>query len=278
MADKKNIVIKVKYPKAGKNLEKHVPASASGMVTEWNFKRIWLAIGIAVLIIVVSLLIFINRGTQKKNTDNPAAFPVAAPVRPKIETAPANEVVTGKEITPEVKDPKEKSPLPIEPSGDVDDSKALGEPKTPADNKHIPITSIKAKEIINKQPGLIKENEVIKGTRDSITNKNVARALLTYKINNKEPVGEISSSVKVRKTRATPVYYFTELRKIKGQKVYHQWFRNGKLVFSQELIISADRWRTSSHKLLTYKDKGNWVVKLVNDRKQLLNKKSFTVN
>jgi hypothetical protein len=278
MADKKNIVIKVKYPKAGKNPEKHVHAPASGMITEWNFKRIWLAIGIAVLIIVVSLLIFINRVAQKKNTANPAGFPVAAPVRPKIETAPANEVVTGKKITPEVKEPKEKSPLPSEPSGDADDSKASGEPQTPADNKHIPITSIKSKEIINKQPGLIKENGVIKETLDSLTNKNVARASLTYKINNKEPVGEISSSVKVRKTRATPVYYFTELRKMKGQKVYHQWFRNNKLVFSQELIIAADRWRTSSHKLLTYKDKGNWVIKLVNNRKQLLNKKSFTVN
>lgn len=275
MADKKNIVINVKYPKSGKKVENHVPAS--GMITEWNVKRIWLAISIAVLVLV-SLFIFINSSTHKKNADNLAGSPVTIPVKPETKTAHTNEVLTGKEVAPGVKETQEKSPLPIEQSRDVDDTKILVEPKTEADNKNIPTTSIKVKEIIKKQPGLIKENEVIKENRDSITNKNVARALLTYKINNKEPIGEINSSVKVRKTRATPIYYFTELRKMKGRKVYHQWFRNGKLVFSQELIISADRWRTSSHKLLTYKDKGNWIVKLVNDKKQLLNKKDFTVS
>ncbi|MDD5577955.1 MAG: DUF2914 domain-containing protein [Methylobacter sp.] len=276
MSDKKNIVIKVKYPKSGKMGENHV--SASRMITGWNFKRIWLTIGIAMLVLI-SLFIFINRNTHEKNTDNIAGSQVTSPVKPEIETAHKNRTITEREALPDTNEIQEKTPQAIEQASSGD-NKILDKQKkeAEADNKNIPAISITAKENINNQPEQIKGNEVIKESLDSITNNNVIRAVLAYKINKKEPKGEINSSVKVRKTQATPVYYFTELRKMKGQKLYHQWFRNNKLVFSQELIIYADRWRASSHKLLTYRDKGNWVVKLVNERKQLLNKKDFTVS
>ena len=46
MADKKNIVIKVKYPASGRSA-----ALAPQMVTEWNIKRILLAAGVLVLLL-----------------------------------------------------------------------------------------------------------------------------------------------------------------------------------------------------------------------------------
>ncbi|CAA9891856.1 conserved hypothetical protein [Candidatus Methylobacter favarea] len=273
MANKKNIVIKVKYPKYGKKVEDH--GSGSGMITEWNYKRIWLAISF-VLMIIIALFIFMHRGEPKKDADNLADSSATVSIRPDTKTAPVNGVMPGKEAARRIKETQEELPIASGDSIDINDTRIPVKPKA-AEEKDTSITDIKIEEISKKQAGIINENKVIKSTGTAIANKNVARALLTYKINNKEPVGEITTTVKVRRTQVTPVYYFTELIKMKGDKVYHQWFRNGKLVFSQVLIIAADRWRASSHKLLTYKDRGNWAVKLVNARKQLLNKKDFRV-
>ena len=106
----------------------------------------------------------------------------------------------------------------------------------------------------------------------------MTRAVLTYGINNKEPAGEIAKAVNVGEKNPTWVYYFTELKSMNGNKVYHEWLKNGVLDSRQELIISGDAWRTSSRKLLADSAKGNWTVRLIDEHGQLLNEKSFKVD
>lgn len=72
MADKKNIKIKVRYPTAGSKPEKDIPAP--GMITVWNIKRILLAVG-CVLLILVSLIFFIKDDDQKTGLQPQAALP-----------------------------------------------------------------------------------------------------------------------------------------------------------------------------------------------------------
>lgn len=72
MPENKNIVIKVKYPTPVKTSGK--PVTASGMTTEWNIKRIGLALG-SVLIALMSIFYFTDSDDQKSDTGTQLALP-----------------------------------------------------------------------------------------------------------------------------------------------------------------------------------------------------------
>ncbi len=61
MVDKRNIVIKVSYPLSGKATE----TSSPRVITEWNVKRISIAFGVLMLILVSSLLVL--HGADQQN-------------------------------------------------------------------------------------------------------------------------------------------------------------------------------------------------------------------
>lgn len=194
MEDKKNIVIKVKYPASGNKTENDI--HSSGMITEWNIKRISLAL-VGVVLIIVVLFLFIKQDTQKTDLQPKAVFPekiVNTPVKPKIEV-----------------------------------------------------------------------------------NKNIIRALLTFKINNNEPAGAIILPLKLSKKNSTSVYYFAELTAMKGRTVYHEWLLDGELVTRKKVNISDDIWRTSSRQLFAYSARTNWTVRLVDETGRLLNEIHFNV-
>jgi len=113
MEDKKNIVIKVKYPKSGKKAVYDV-SSASEVKSEWNFKRIFLALA-GVVLVIVSLFHFIMRDTQKTDLQPEAALPekiVNPPVQPQIAL---NNNVTRALLTFETKnnEPVNEITLPL---------------------------------------------------------------------------------------------------------------------------------------------------------------------
>ncbi len=193
MEEKKNIVIKLKYPGAGKNVEQDI--SQLKIITEWNVKRIVLAfIG---LVLFIALLMFFLK-PEPKNTDQP------------VQSA------------------------------------------LPEKNINIPDQS---KEI----------------------NKSVIRSLLTFKIDNNEPVGEISLPLKLSKKKSTSVYYYVELTGMEGHSVYHEWLLDGTLITRKKVNISNSNWRTSSRQLFVYNDKTNWTARLVDETGRLLNEIQFNV-
>lgn len=200
MEDKKNIVIKVKYPTSGKKEDHEV--SAPKVITEWNIKRILLALA-GVIFIVLGLLYFIKPDTQKAG---------------------------------------------LQPNADL----------------HLNAASPERIVKTNGKP----ENEV---------NKNIIRALLTFKINNNEPEGEIILPLKLSKNKSTSVYYFVELAAMKGQTVYHEWLLDGKLITRKKVNISDDTWRTSSRQLFAYTARTNWKARLVDEKGQVLNEIHFNV-
>jgi len=200
MEDKKNIVIKVKYPTSGKQAEHEV--SASKVITEWNIKRILLAL-LGVLLFIVALFFFTKPNTQNTDLQLQAVLPetiIKTPVKPEIE--------------------------------------------------------------INKNTKI---------------DKHIIRALLTFKVNNNEPVGEIILPLKLSKKKSTSVYYFVELSAMKGRTVYHEWLRDGALVTRKKVNVSSDNWRTASRQLFAYSVKTNWTVRLVDETGQLLNEIPFNV-
>jgi len=248
MTDKRNIVIQVKYPVSGKAAVDLAPK----MITEWNIKRILLAASVLVLILA-SLFYFIHSDTQ----DNAAVIGNA------IE----------KQVTPqaEIKEVEIKN-LDISTQAIVE-ANPLAESRKELNKSSKQTAAIPAKEVIKKQANKkgIKEREHLK------VNTNEVRAVLTYKINNKEPVGEIVRTVNLGNKKPAWIYYFTELNAMKGSKVYHEWLKEGVVVTRRALIISGNRWRTSSRKLFSDAEKGNWTVRLFDKNSRLLNEKNFKV-
>jgi hypothetical protein len=108
-------------------------------------------------------------------------------------------------------------------------------------------------------------------------NKNVRRALLTYKINKNEPVGEISLPVKVSKKKSIKIYYFVELTGMKDKTVYHEWLLDGVLISRKKINISSDAWRTASRQKFYKTAKHNWAVRVVDETGQIINEKHFDV-
>ena len=92
-----------------------------------------------------------------------------------------------------------------------------------------------------------------------------------------EPVGEIILPIKLSKKSSTSVYYFVELKTMKGHTVFHEWLLDDKLITRKKVSISDDRWRTSSRQLFVYSDRTKWTVRLVDETGKVLNEIRFNV-
>jgi hypothetical protein len=198
MEDKKNIVIKLKYPR-----EAEQDVAAPKVITEWNIKRIAMALA-GVVVIIIALFYFIKQDTQNQD------YQLQADLQPQ---------------------------------------------------------AVSSEKIVNTQ---VKPKTEI--------NKNITRALLTFKINHNEPAGEIKLPLKLSKKNPASVYYFVELTDMKGRTVYHEWLLDGKLITRKKINISDDdKWRTLSRQLFIYSNRTDWTVRLVDDTGQLLNEIHFNV-
>lgn len=244
MTEKKAIVIKVKYPVAGH--QTGIKSPAPQVITEWNLKRISAAV-LAVLVVVGAVIYGVNHEESHAPLpiDSNSALDVFSPPAP--SQLPAQSAVIPEAI-------KTQNISKLNPESNIEKSKVT---------KTINISKTKSTEHLqNKQKK---------------ANKNVVRALITHQINNKEPGLEISQQVSINK-KPSWVYYFTELKEMNGEKVYHEWLKNNVRISKYELIIAADTWRTSSRKLLSDTDRGKWTVRLLDKYRHILNEKKFKVD
>ncbi len=247
MMDKKNIVIKVKYPVSGNR----AGISPPKLITVWNVKRLVFA-AVALVLVLVSLIYMLNDNIQKTDLDNVGG----------------TDNVTEKKPLPQLENPGVDIKTLSLPGKSVTEISGAAKSKKELNKKN------------NQAAGIIVKDIIKETTKNSIEPKHspyLRRSLLTYGINNKEPVGKIVGNVKISGKKPTWVYYFTEFRSMKGMSVYHEWFKKGVLVFRPEVVISDDRWRASSRKLLSSSEKGKWTVKLVDEKGRLLDEKSFKV-
>ncbi|WP_374089288.1 DUF2914 domain-containing protein [Methylomicrobium lacus] len=106
----------------------------------------------------------------------------------------------------------------------------------------------------------------------------VRRAVLAYRIIDKEPADLIGATVSVSRAQPVLVHYFIEVRGKTDQTLFHEWRKDGQLVLRHPMAISASRWRTSSQRQLGPEDVGLWSVRTVDDQGGLMNEMQFTVS
>ena len=240
MADKKNLVIKLKYPAGVKKHTRYSPPAEK--VTEWDMRRVAVALLMVVFVVVVSLyLLFLGKAQP---TDKPSVHGAARPI------APISPV-----IEPELAQPAtEKGLSALAADNMPTTTTASAQPK---DEAQAPIA------------------EVLDGQKPSLAN--VSRALLTFKIKKRHPMTEIPRLVRVGEHRAVVVHYFTELEGMAGQVVFHEWLLNGEVIRRYTLNVEGEQWPTFSRMVITGENQGTWAVRLLDENNQLLNQQTFTV-
>jgi hypothetical protein len=95
---------------------------------------------------------------------------------------------------------------------------------------------------------------------EQLATGSVARSTFSTDIQNREPVDQISSLTNDNNI----VYFFTELKDLKGQQAMHRWEYNGEVIAEVSFHVGGDRWRVWSSKNLQPELTGNWKVSVIN--------------
>jgi len=102
--------------------------------------------------------------------------------------------------------------------------------------------------------------------RTGFSRGSVAREAFTTQIKNHEPTDEL----KKLNNDVQKVYFFTDLRDLKGQTVTHRWEYNGKVMAEVHFKVRGPRWRVWSSKNLEPGWTGDWKVSVVNGAGQVI--------
>ncbi len=105
---------------------------------------------------------------------------------------------------------------------------------------------------------------------------NVVQSTLSWDIQQREPVGDLGSEVRIPSSGISKVYFFTRITDLKGQQVVHRWSYQGKSMAEVTLNIGADSWRTYSSKRLIPSWQGDWQVDVLLDG-EVIHSHTFTL-
>ena len=92
----------------------------------------------------------------------------------------------------------------------------------------------------------------------------IRRATFTSDIVEHEPVDALGERIAVGTDSPRPVYLFTDLQNLAGQKVRHRWYWQDELQSEVEFKVDSDwRWRVFSRRNIEPGQSGTWVVTIV---------------
>ncbi len=98
----------------------------------------------------------------------------------------------------------------------------------------------------------------------------VARSQLTSSVRAREPVDRLSSRIAIGERGQRKLFYFTELKDLNGETVFHRWEHDGRTMATLRFEVGGDRWRAYSSKTIPAKYSGDWRVVVANARGDVL--------
>lgn len=271
----KKVMIKVKV--AGSLPDSAERVTSPEAITEWNLRRIAAALGVLGAALATILYLAFSGGA------------VDAPAEREVESAALDQedrnVSAASDPLPDAAEPvSEATPFakngPELPAAEDSSPATTSETEAPAEaqeNERAAKGSEKpAEKRLDPTEKAESSHEPEPPPAASVsTAKGVVRARLSRGILEKEPFGEVVSPVRAKADEAITLYFFTELEGMRGQRVSHQWLREGKLVFEKSLILKANNMRFHTSKLLTRHMLGHWQVQLTDARGRILHSESF---
>ncbi|NOY61564.1 MAG: DUF2914 domain-containing protein [Gammaproteobacteria bacterium] len=89
----------------------------------------------------------------------------------------------------------------------------------------------------------------------------VDKAVFSSGISNRQPVDDI---VTLKNSRNV-IYYYTELSNLKGRKISHAWYYQGKETSKVTFVVGASQQSVYSKKTLDRRHTGKWMVIVVDE-------------
>ncbi|MBS3953980.1 MAG: DUF2914 domain-containing protein [Methylomicrobium sp.] len=237
MAEQKKIIIKINHP--NKAGRDTYQLNDEIQITEWNIKRILTVSSLILLLIVLPYLYLDN--SQPENNEREGVKTESAFSGDTDGEMPKSEAEKG--MLDQDKAADISPPVNMSPANQNSESQVESRASAPSSQKQY----------------------------------KVARALLTSGIHDNQPMDEVVSPIRVAKSKATGIFYYTELVNMKGLKLYHQWLHDGKEKLRTPLLVKQDHWRVSTSKLFTPAAEGSWSVRLIDQQGKIYHKLNFTV-
>jgi len=103
----------------------------------------------------------------------------------------------------------------------------------------------------------------------------VARSQLTSAVRGREPVDRLSSRVKIGESGGRKLFYFTELKGLNGETIFHRWEHDGRTIVTLRFNVGSDRWRAYSSKMIPSHQAGDWRVLVANAEGDVLASSQF---
>lgn len=100
----------------------------------------------------------------------------------------------------------------------------------------------------------------------------VARAMFTIGVDNREPVIQVAS---IDSGSYRSITFFSELKDLSGHNVTHQWTFDGEVKFEKTFEVKGPRWRVWTSKTLVPSWTGTWTVNVLDDDRSVLASNSF---
>ncbi len=107
---------------------------------------------------------------------------------------------------------------------------------------------------------------------------NIVRAQLTNGIKNREPIDRADNIISTSNQEFKRLFYFTEFRNMKGQKIIHRWEHEGRIEAEIKFNVDGNRWRVYSSKNLIPSMEGEWKIIITNATGKVLLTDGFVYN
>lgn len=244
-------------------------------VVVYHWGRIFSALGVAVLLVGLGLwYLFGHRSpVMPAIVQSPLAVPLEVPKPPEVKGDAEND---GNEMTKPPATPSKAIPRQVASTDaetgpaphDVPVPEASSKPELKADNVAPPqsVSTNESKAAPAAVPAAVR-----------IHSHHIARAQLTSHLKDKLPTDRLASVVDLRGRSLIKVYFYTELKGLKGRRVYHRWYHDGKGVARVAIRPYRDDMNASSSKYISARMTGRWRVVVVDDKGRSLADAAFEV-
>lgn len=101
--------------------------------------------------------------------------------------------------------------------------------------------------------------------------KDISQAVFAKSIEQRVPIEIITEADNTLRK----IYFFTNIRHLKGDKITHRWLYKGKVKAEVSFDIKGNRWRVWSSKNLWHTWVGVWTVEVIDQNEQILLTKTF---
>lgn len=226
---------------------------------------------------------------EQPEADDPAAVVLGLTAPSATNAEPSRQVASAPATTP--------APKPAMP-----ESQPLKAPSAPSEDLAVKSAAVEDRMAKVKEPAVAKSDRAVgakkseqtstafaapqavraqsplsERARVEVLSDRIARAQLTNRMEQREPTDHAASVIPMNEEGLVTVYFYTELEKLKGKTVYHDWYLGDKRMARVTVRPGSDSVRAYSSKYIDRHMLGKWQVRVQTADGQRLAQSEFEV-